>query len=59
MADERFANLLRQATMDVWGDMPRGIEAVQPPCRAVVGSARSLHASCTTGTAQTAPGEAG
>ena len=28
MADrqERFANLLRQATMDVWGDMPRDIQ---------------------------------
>ncbi|MBR0706408.1 hypothetical protein [Bradyrhizobium liaoningense] len=26
MADERFAYLLGQAAMDVWGDMPRDVQ---------------------------------
>jgi hypothetical protein len=26
MADERFANLLGQAAIDVWGDMPRDVQ---------------------------------
>lgn len=26
MADERFANLLGRAAMEVWGDMPRDVQ---------------------------------
>lgn len=26
MADERFANLLGRAAIDVWGDMPRDVQ---------------------------------